>query len=240
VHVCMLRRYPVKSLAGEPLEVAALTDDGLAGDRRVHVRGARGLVTGRTRHALLTLPATTGPDGDPRVGGHPWRSAAAARLVEERAGPDAHLVAHDGPRRFDVTNLLVVADGELDAFARAHGAPLDVRRLRPNLVLSGVDAADLDRWPGHAIAVGDALIGVHSRRERCIVTSVDPDTGARDLDVFRRIRHDLANLVGLNCWVITPGTVRVGDRAELVPTTAQPRDVGGWVVGRPYAVGARP
>src|SRR3954462_469878 len=142
-----LWRYPVKSLGGEALDTVELTDQGIPGDRVVHVRDARGLLTGRTRHGLLTLPATTGPDGDPLVDGHPWRSAQAARLVAERAGPDAHLVAHDGPRRFDVTNLLVVTDGELDAFARAHGAPLDVRRLRPNLLLAGVDAADLDRWP---------------------------------------------------------------------------------------------
>lgn len=235
MHVDQLWRYPVKSLAGEPLDHAVLTDDGLAGDRLAHVRGARGLLTGRTRPDLLTLPATTDADGGVLVGGHPWRSAGAARLVHRRGGPDARLVAHDGPRRFDVTNLLVLTDGELDAFARAHGSPIDVRRLRPNLVLSGAPA-DLDAWPGHALAIGDALIGIHSRRPRCIVTSVDPDTGVRDLDVFRRIRRDLDNLMALNCWVIEPGTVRAGDRAELVATTAQPRDVGGWVVGAPYAV----
>jgi uncharacterized protein YcbX len=232
----MLRRYPVKSLAGEPLAYAELTADGLAGDRLVHVRTGRGLLTGRTRHGLLTLPATTGADGEPLVAGHPWRSATATRLVQERAGPEAHLAACDGPARFDVTNLLVATDGELGAFAQRHGAPLDVRRLRPNLVLAGVDPAELDRWPGQALAAGDALIGIHSRRQRCIVTSIDPDTGAQDLDVFRRIRRDFANLMALNCWVITPGTVRAGDQVRLVPTTAQPRDVGGWVVGREYEV----
>ena len=232
MHVSHLWRYPVKSLAGEPLTRAELTHDGLAGDRLIHVRTPRGLLTGRTRHGLLTLPARTGLDGEPLVGGHPWRSAAAAELIRQRAGEDAVLSTYDGPERFDVTNLLVAVDGELDAFARRHGAELDVRRLRPNLMLSGVDPAELDRWPGRALAIGDALIGIHSRRPRCIVTSIDPETGAQDLDVFRRIRRDFANLMALNCWVITPGTVDVGDRATLVPTTAQPRDVGGWVVGR--------
>lgn len=236
MHVSMLWRYPVKSLAGEPLAHAELTLDGLTGDRLVHVRTGRGLVTGRTRHDLLTLSATTSADGKPLVAGHPWRSAAAARLVRERAGPEARLTAYDGPERFDVTNLLVATDGELDAFAQRHGAPLDVRRLRPNLVLAGVDPDDLDRWPGRALAIGDALVGVHSRRQRCVVTSIDPDTGAQDLDVFRRIRRDFANLMALNCWVIAPGTIRVGDRATLMSTTEQPRDVGGWVVGAPYAV----
>ena len=240
MHVSHLWRYPVKSLAGEPLTRAELTHDGLAGDRLIHVRTPRGLLTGRTRHGLLTLPARTGLDGEPLVGGHPWRSAAAAELIRQRAGEDAVLSTYDGPERFDVTNLLVAVDGELDAFARRHGAELDVRRLRPNLMLSGVDPAELDRWPGRALAIGDALIGIHSRRPRCIVTSIDPETGAQDLDVFRRIRRDFANLMALNCWVITPGTVDVGDRATLVPTTAQPRDVGGWVVGRGDEAGAHP
>jgi uncharacterized protein YcbX len=231
----MMWRYPVKSLAGEPLAQAELTPGGLAGDRLVHVRTGRGLLTGRTRPGLLTLPATTGADGEPLVAGHPWRSPTAARLVRERAGREADLVAYDGPERFDVTNLLVATDGELDAFGQRHGAPLDVRRLRPNLVLAGADRDDLERWPGRALAIGDALVGVHSRRPRCVVTSIDPDTGVQDLDVFRRIRRDFANLMALNCWVITPGTVRVGDRATLVATSARPRDVGGWVVGAPDA-----
>lgn len=229
-----LWRYPVKSLAGEPLATADLTPDGVRGDRLVHVAGAQGLLTGRTRHALLTLAATTGDDGHPLVGGRPWRSPAAAALVTERAGSDAHLAAYDGPERFDVANLLVATDDELNTFAALHGTALDVRRLRPNLLLTGVRPGATASWPGMALAVGDALIGVHSRRPRCIVTSIDPATGQQDLDVFRRIRRDLANLMALNCWVIRPGTVHRGDAVRLVPTRATPAHVGGWVVGAPY------
>jgi len=237
MRVSMLWRYPVKSLRGEPLAQAELTRDGVPGDRRVHVRNAHGPLTGRTRHGLLTVDAATGPGGEPLVGGHPWRSDDAAELVRRHGGPDASLAAYSGPERFDIANLLVAVDGELDAFATRHGAPLDIRRLRPNIVLSGVARDDLRRWPGSAIAVGDALIGIRSRRQRCIVTSIDPDTGIQDLDVFRRIRRDFDNLMALDCWVITPGTVRPGDRAELVPTRERPRDVGGWIVGAPYTVG---
>ncbi|WP_345530510.1 MOSC N-terminal beta barrel domain-containing protein, partial [Actinoplanes utahensis] len=71
MHVAALWRYPVKSLAGERLQQAVVTTDGLYGDRLVHVRGPRGPLTGRTRPGLLTLPASTGADGVPRVAGHP-------------------------------------------------------------------------------------------------------------------------------------------------------------------------
>ncbi|WP_412542887.1 MOSC domain-containing protein [Longispora sp. K20-0274] len=183
MHVSGLWRYPVKSLGGEALASAVLTADGIAGDRTVHVQGARVPLTGRTRHGLLTIPAHTGDGGVPRVAGHPGDSTAATDLVRDRAGPDARLVAYGGPERFDIGNLLVATDGAVAAFGH------DVRRLRPNLLLGDVPADAEATWPGRAIAIGEALIGVHSVRQRCVVTSIDPDTGEHDLDVFRRIRR---------------------------------------------------
>lgn len=230
--VSALWRYPVKSLAGEELTEARLTSDGVFGDRLVHVRGARGLLTGRTRPGLLTLPVATGDDGEPLVEGHPWHSDAARRLVQERAGADAELVRYQGSERFDVLNLLVATDGAVEAFGH------DVRRLRPNLLLGGVSSDAEETWPGQAIAIGDALIGVFSVRQRCIVTSIDPDTGAQDLDVFRRIRHSFNGRLALNCWVIRPGTITSGAPAELVRTTELPQQLGGWTTGVPYPLPA--
>jgi len=229
MHVAALWRYPVKSLGGEPLQTARLTADGIDGDRTVHVRGGRGPLTGRTRSDLLTITADTGPDGTPQVAGHAWDSPAAGRLVRAAAGPGAELTAYDGPERFDISNMLVATDGAVARF----GA--DVRRLRPNLLLAGVPDAAEPTWPGWALAIGDAVVGVHSVRQRCIVTSIDPDTGKQDLDVFRRIRRGFGNELALNCWVIRPGTIAVGDAARLVPTDEQPAHLGGWIVGAPYA-----
>lgn len=234
MHVAGLWRYPVKSLGGEALSSATLTAQGVAGDRLVHVRDSRGVLTGRTRHALLTLPAGTGPDGAPTVAGHRWDSPPARAAVRERAGESSELAAYDGPERFDVTNLLVATDGAVERFGH------DVRRLRPNLLLAGVPAEDEATWPGQALVIGDAVIGVHSVRQRCIVTSIDPDTGAQDLDVFRRIRREFGSQLALNSWVIRPGTISIGDVARLQPTAEQPRDLGGWIVGAPYRVHAAP
>ena len=44
LHVAGLWRYPVKSLAGEPLPIATLTPEGIPGDRIVHVRGPEGVL----------------------------------------------------------------------------------------------------------------------------------------------------------------------------------------------------
>jgi MOSC domain-containing protein len=228
MHVAGLWRYPVKSLAGEPLEIADVTLDGIAGDRVVHVRGPRGLLTARVRHGLVTVPASTGEDGAPLVSGHRWDSLQARVAIQEHAGHDANLVAYAGHERFDVANLLVAADGSVEAFGN------DIRRLRPNVLLDDVPAGAEASWPGRAIAIGEALIGIHSLRDRCVVTSIDPDTGRRDADVFRRIRREFGGQLCLNAWVIRPGTIRLGDPASVVDTAAVPDHLGGWVVGAPY------
>src|ERR1700709_2522456 len=71
IEVAGLWRYPVKSLRGESLVAATLTEDGVAGDRLVHVTSPRGVLTGRTRNGLLTVPAHTDEDGEITIACHP-------------------------------------------------------------------------------------------------------------------------------------------------------------------------
>ena len=229
IRLAQLWRYPVKSLRGEALSVARLTPDGVNGDRVVHVAGPQGPLTGRTRHGLLTIPAITGPDDTPLVDGHHWDSVDAREVVQLHAGPDARLVADATPERFDVLNLLVATDGAVKLFGH------DIRRLRPNLVLSGVPVELEPDLPGQALAIGDALIGVHSRRQRCIVTSIDPDSGEQNLDVFRCIRDVFGGQLALNCWVIRPGLIHIDDPVRIVPAPSEPTRIGGWTVGAPYS-----
>ena len=210
------------------MDTAHLTLNGVQGDRVVHVAGTRGPLTGRTRSGLLTIPATTGPDGVPWVAGHRWDTAEAAAIISSNGGPGARLVADETPERFDILNLLVATDGAIERFG------FDVRRLRPNIVLSGIPADLEPDLPGQAFMIGDVMIGVHSVRQRCVVTTIDPDTGAQDLDVLRHIRTVFGGEVALNCWVIKPGVLSVGAEVHVVPADEDPARLGGWIVGAPY------
>jgi MOSC domain-containing protein len=228
MYVAALWRYPIKSLGGEALTHADLTSNGIAGDRIVHVRGGRGPLTGRTRHGLVTIAGSTGPDGLPRVNGHTWDSVEALEAVRAEAGPDAHLIAYGGPERFDIGNLLVATDSAVAAFGH------DVRRLRPNILIGGVDLDAEATWPEHALVIGDALVGLHSLRVRCVVTSIDPVTGEVDVGVMRHIRRRFNGELALNAWVSRPGRISVGDPVELVRSDEPPPHLGGWIVGAPY------
>lgn len=210
LYVKGLWRYPVKTLAGVPLESAELTPTGIPGDRIVHVRGPEGVRTSRRQHLLLGLKGSLGPDGQPLVNGHPWDSEEALELVRRAAGSDAWLEAYDGVERFDVLPLLVATDGAVVEFGR------DVRRLRPNILIGGVAGMDETRWPGGALHIGDAVVRLDSLRGRCPMTTVDPDTLERDPEVLKDIGRRFGGRLALNADVLRPGTIRVGDPVKLV------------------------
>ncbi|MBK7922225.1 MAG: MOSC domain-containing protein [Gemmatimonadetes bacterium] len=204
-----LWRYPVKTLAGEPITEAALTADGVPGDRLVHVRGPEGVRTSRRHHRLLGLRGTLGPDGQPLVNGLPWQSAEALALVRAAAGDDAWLAAHAGPERFDILPLLVATDGAVAAFGR------DIRRLRPNILIGGVEGLAEVQWEDALLRVGQVVIRLDSLRGRCPMTTVDPDTLERDPEVLRDIGRRFGGRLALNAEVLRPGVVRVGDPVVL-------------------------
>ncbi len=202
LHIAELWRYPVKSMAGEQLEVADVRKDGIVGDRMVHVVNDAGrVVTSRTKPVLLSYRATLGADGEPLVNGRPWREVEV---------PVGKLVRYNGVERFDVLPLLVATDGAIASFGH------DGRRLRPNIVIGGVEGLAERGWEGRQLRAGEVVIGIQDLRERCIMTTFDPDTLAQDVEVLKKIRREFAGTLALNCYVIRPGKLAVGDAVELI------------------------
>jgi uncharacterized protein len=209
LRVAGLWRYPVKSLAGEPLPIATLTPHGIPGDRVVHVCGPEGVRTARRHHRLLGLQGTFGSDARPRINGHPWNSPEALALIKKAAGDDAWLEAWEGLERFDILPLLVATDGAVAAFGR------DLRRLRPNILIGGVEGMAETSWEHAQLRIADTLVQLASLRGRCTMTTVDPDTLARDPEVLRDIGRRFGGRLALDADVVHGGTVRVGDQVVL-------------------------
>jgi MOSC domain-containing protein len=204
-------RFPVKSMAGERLLSAELRRDGIEGDRLVQAWDGRGrILTARTRPGLLGLRAVLGDDGQPRVDGLPWTDPEVTRRVEQSAGAGARLRRFEEEGRFDVLPLLVVTDGSLAAFGR------DSRRLRPNLVIAGVEGLAERDWEGRALRVGAAVVGLADLRGRCVMTTFDPDTQQQDIGVLRDIASRFDGRLGLNALVLEPGRIAQGDPVELL------------------------
>lgn len=213
MHVAAIWRYPVKSMAGERIESARLTENGIEGDRVVQVYDALGHVaTSRTYPDLLGMHARIGEDGIPFVDGLPWHDPQVLAAVRKVVGPEATLAMDDSAERFDILPLLVATDGAIQAFGR------DVRRLRPNLVIGGVEGMAERGWQGRQLSIGGVVIGLHDLRGRCIMTTFDPDTLEHDPTVLRDIVRRFGGRLALNAEVLTGGVIRTGERAELYPS----------------------
>lgn len=211
MRIAELWRYPVKSMAGERRHDAEVTANGIIGDRVVHVRNGRDrVITARTHSRLLGLRATLGVDGEPLVDGLAWTAPEVAAAVRRAAGEDAWLARYDGPERFDVLPLSVLTDGAIAAL------DVDRRRLRPNILIEGVEGLAERDWPGRQLRIGDVVIGVKKLRRRCVMTTYDPDTQEQDLSVLKRIVTDFAGRMALDCYVIQGGRLTLGDPVELL------------------------
>src|ERR1700737_2625502 len=215
LHVAGLWRYPVKSLAGESLTVATLTPAGIPGDRVVRVCGPEGVRTSRRHHRLLGLLGTLGSDARPCINGHPWNSPEALALIKNAAGDDAWLEAHEGLERFDILPLLVATDGAVAMFGR------DVRRLRPPILIGGVEGMAETLWQGAQLHIADTLVRLDAVRGRWTVTAVGSGPLERDPQVLKDIGRRFGGRLALDADVMRGGTVRMGDDVVLDPVVRQ-------------------
>jgi uncharacterized protein len=220
MRVAELWRYPVKSMRGESLAQAEITELGIGGDRLVHVvRPGGRVMTSRTHPALLGFNAAL-EDGVPTVNGVRWDDASVLAAVREAVGEDVELVYYDGdgPQRFDVLPLSVATDGGVAAVG------VDRRRFRANVYIDGVEGLTEREWVGRELAIGDALVGVRQVRGRCVMTTFDPDTLEQDISVLQKIYWELDGRTALDCYVLRPGRVAVGDEVRVL---------GHWTLARP-------
>ena len=203
-------RYPVKSMAGERLSEVTIGPLGIAADRTVLVHKRGKVVTSRTHHRLLGLKGTLNGQGVPSILGHAWNSPEALALVKAAVGPDAELIQYEGKERFDVLPLLIATDGAISHMG------IDGRRLRPNIVIGGVDGLRERDWPRRQLRIGSVVVHAAQLRRRCIMTTFDPDTLEEDRNVLRRIVKELDGRMALDCAIVQGGTVREGDPVALV------------------------
>lgn len=211
MYIAEIWRYPVKSLAGEQIDHTELLFDGIKGDRRILVYNekTRQLVTSRTHPKLLGLKASIGNDGAVQIDGRPWDEPESKRAIISAAGPNARLIEWDGLERFDVLPLLVATDGAIKEFG------YDRRRLRPNIIIGGVEGLAEREWAGRQMQIGEALIKFAQLRGRCVMTTYDPDTQEQDHAVLRHIVKKFQGMLALDTSILQGGFISVGDVVEF-------------------------
>ena len=225
MRVLELWRYPVKSLQGEQLDEVAVGGFGLDGDRSHAVVE---VPTGRVMSAvgdapLLSAAGRLHPDGhaevvlpDGRVArGDDDLSTWLGRPVrlERASGAPGALNRWTGPpgsfHDYDTARVSIVGAGTIQALG-----DWDVRRFRANIV---VDGGEEDGLVGRRVRVGGAALDVLQPLARCVlVTRPQPGGIVRDLDVLRTIQRVRRGELAVGAVVAEPGSVRVGDRVEVL------------------------
>jgi uncharacterized protein len=231
-HVAALSRYPVKSMAGERLALAEIDWQGIEGDRQyAFVRKANGTrfpwLTARDVPAMVLHRAFFADPGAPKT---------SAVLVETPDGAavslhDPLLCGHLEAAAGEPVGLLQVARGIYDAMpisivttashARveaAHGCALDPRRFRANIVIeSELPVSD---WQGLRLAFGNgedgALVQMADPIPRCVLVTIDPETGAKDPRILRTVAQQFGNAYGVYASPARPGLIRAGDPVRVV------------------------
>lgn len=93
---------------------------------------------------------------------------------------------------------------------------LSIHRWRGNLWFE-TDApwTEFD-WVGRDIRIGEAILHVRERTDRCLATTANPDTGQRDADTLAALKHWDHQDFSVRAEVKESGTIRVGDKVDVL------------------------
>jgi uncharacterized protein YcbX len=119
---------------------------------------------------------------------------------------------------FDAYPLLIMTEAALKTLRRlSPESNVDVRRFRPNLLLSVDDDGfpELD-WVGRRLRVGEVEIAIAAPCPRCVMITHPFDDLPKDPKLLRAVVREAGQNAGVYGQVIASGTLKVGDRVEIV------------------------
>jgi len=226
--IAALWRYPVKSMAAEPLDEAEVYWHGIAGDRRwAFVRAG----VERSGFPWLTIRERTDMHHYRPRFLEPERPNDSRTVVRTPAGteldvvdpalaaelaPGAHVIKQNRGA-FDTMPLSLISTRSVAAIGAVLGRELDPLRFRPNLLVEPADGRAYveEAWIGAVLQIGEALMRVDRPDERCAVVNVDRAPGGRDPAVLTTIGRERRACLGVYGTTVRPGRVAVGDPVVL-------------------------
>ena len=116
--------------------------------------------------------------------------------------------------------FLLVNQASLDDLNRQLQRPVTLRHFRPNLVIDGDYPWMEDEW--QVIRIGEVEFDVMKPCTRCVLTTVDPDTGGKDADgeplrtLVRTRRLEEGVCFGMNLRARNEGMLDIGAPLEVL------------------------
>lgn len=146
-----------------------------------------------------------------------WQADPTGRPIESHARDGDRVSLADG---FPV---LLANEGSLSALndwlVEAGEEPVPMTRFRPNLVVEGAPPWAEDGWLGRRLRIGDVGFRAAKSCARCVVTTIDQDTGETGRQPLRILgthrRFDDGLLFAINLIPDMPGMVCLDDPVEV-------------------------
>ena len=227
-----LWRYPVKSMAGQPLSEIEVSWHGFAGDRRWafirHGVTQSGFpwLTLRERenmsHYCPSFVDPSRPNESPVVVRTPSGATydvMDAALAAELYPRGAQVIKQDRGI-FDTFPLSLITTQSIAALTHSVGTQLAVERFRPNILVEASDPTPFieDGWVGRVLQLGSTRMRIDKRDGRCTVITIDPLTGERNPAILRALARDRGNCLGVYGSTVQPGRVAVNDTVSAEPS----------------------
>jgi uncharacterized protein YcbX len=223
-HVSEIRRYPVKSMAGEALDLVEVDGRGLVGDRwYAVVDGGGKLASGkhstrfRRRDAVFDFAARTTDEGVLVTGrGGTWLVGEPAldAALSDAMGDPVRVLAEAATPHQDEGEVSLVGTASLD-WCREHlGVDADRRRIRPNLVVETSEPFVEETWTGQ-VTVGGVRLRVAKRIERCRMVDIAQEGLPPGGGWLKALTDTREMCLAVYLDVAEPGTIRLGDEVKV-------------------------
>lgn len=145
------------------------------------------------------------------------------RALTDYVGMPLKLARATGKRSgVDALPVSLLSDASVAALREHSGeATFEERRFRPNVWISGAERPHQeDEWVDSDVRIGSAIIRVRMRDPRCVMTTLNPDSGERDFNTLRMItayRTDQPKEANFGVYgtVTQEGEIAVGDSIEI-------------------------
>lgn len=237
MQILELWRYPVKSIGGERLASASVTQTGIEGDRGwgIFDEKTKLVLTARRTPELLFASATYVGSGEVSITLPDGTETADDAVLSAWLGRDVRLI---GPSDVGGTYECPIDPGTEQEWVQWEGpsgsfhdsaksmislvsdgslGEWDIRRFRSNVVMSG---SGEDSWVGQPVDVrNDAGITVGlqiiKQIDRCVMVTRPQPGIERDLSILKQINAERATFLSVGALITSEGIMSEGDQVAL-------------------------
>lgn len=232
--VTNIKRHPVKSFTGESVQKAKVMSYGIYGDRShtfVQKENNKHLTITQFPNMVTYSAKFIGEEREdtyPKVEvtasdkvKYDWKDEQLLERISQESKKDIERLVYEPSfvpfPAIEEDHLLMISLQSLKKLATSYEVDVDERRFRGNIIFDLNEEWAEDMLIGKTLQIGkDVCIQINKFCERCMIITVDPETGSRDPKFLKHIYQNYGNLFGIYASVQRVGEIKLGDSIHML------------------------